>query len=67
MGLGFRCAKDKLAEPNLEARSHYMDALVQLGENKYQGAKESIENAIAISPNNEEYLNIKKLVEKSLN
>ena len=67
VGLGFRCARDKLAEPSLEARSYYIDALVQLGENKYQGAKESIENAIAISPNNEEYLNMKKLVEKSLN
>ena len=67
VGLGFRCARDKVSEPSLEARSYYMDALVQLGENKYQSAKDSIENAINISPNNDEYQSMKKLIENSLN
>ena len=67
VGLGFRCARDKEPESSLEARSYYMDALVQIGENKYQSAKESIENAINISPNNEEYISMKKLIEKTLN
>ena len=44
-----------------------MDALVQIGENKYKSAHESIENAINISPNNEEYISMKKLIENSLN
>ena len=44
-----------------------MEALVQLGENKYQSAKDSIENAINISPNNDEYQSMKKLIENSLN
>jgi len=67
VGLGFRCARDKEPDSSLEARSYYMDALVQIGENKYQSAKESIENAINISPNNEEYISMKKLIEKTLN
>jgi gamma-glutamyl hercynylcysteine S-oxide synthase len=67
VGLGFRCARDKEPESSLEARSYYMDALVQIGENKFQSAKESIENAINISPNNEEYISMKKLIENSLN
>ena len=67
VGLGFRCARNKISDTSLEARSYYMDALVQLGENKYQRAKESIENAINISPNNEEYLSMKKLIENSIN
>ena len=67
VGLGFRCARDKEPDSSLEARSYYMDALVQIGENKYQTAQESIENAINISPNNEEYISMKKLIEKTLN
>ena len=66
VGLGFRCARDKAKESSLEARAYYMDALVQIGEDKYKSAHESIENAINISPNNEEYTSMKKLIENSL-
>ena len=43
-----------------------MDALVQIGEDKYKSAHESIENAIKLSPNNEEYTSMKNLIENSL-
>ena len=66
VGLGFRCARDKAIESSLEARAYYMDALVQIGEDKYKSAHESIENAINLSPNNEEYTSMKNLIENSL-
>ena len=66
VGLGFRCARDKIKDINLEARSFYMDALVQIGENKLNSARKSIVNAINIDPNNEEYISMKSIIEKSL-
>jgi hypothetical protein len=66
VGLGFRCARDKAKDSSLEARAYYMDALVQRGEDQYKSAHESIENAINLSPNNEEYTSMKNLIENSL-
>jgi gamma-glutamyl hercynylcysteine S-oxide synthase len=66
VGLGFRCARDLESDPQMEARSFYMDALIQMGAEKYEKAHVSINNALKISIKNKEYLNLKALIESKI-
>lgn len=66
VGLGFRCARDLKSEPSMKARSFYMEALVQIGAEKYEKALNSISNALEFSPENKEYQNLKNLILKTI-
>ncbi len=50
----------------MKARSLYMDALIQMGAEKYEKALKSISNALESSPKNMEYQNLKKLILKTI-
>ncbi len=67
VGLGFRCARSVDSDPQLQARSFYMDALIQMGAEKYKEALMSINKALESSQENEEYHHLKVLIEKKLN
>jgi len=66
VGLGFRCARDLETEPSLEARSYYMEALVQMGAEKYDKALKSIGIALKSSPDNHEYQDLKRIISKTI-
>jgi gamma-glutamyl hercynylcysteine S-oxide synthase len=67
VGLGFRCARDLKEDPQMEARSFYIDALIYMGEEKYKKALVSISNSLKTSANNKEYLALKTMLEKKIN
>jgi len=64
VGLGFRCARDVEPETALQARAFYMEALIQIGAEKYPEALISISKALEISPDNREYRNLKSTLEQ---
>ena len=67
IGLGFRCARSVESDPQMQARSFYMDALIQMGAEKYKKALSSINKALEVSPNNKEYQILKLMIEKQIN
>ncbi len=64
VGLGFRCARDVENDPQMEARSFYMDALIQMGRENFLEAKISIQKAIIKDPKNHEYHDLLKSIER---
>ena len=66
VGLGFRCARDFKSNPKMQARSFYMDALTQVGAEKFTKAKNLIQQAIKEDPENSEYKNLLKSIEKQM-
>jgi gamma-glutamyl hercynylcysteine S-oxide synthase len=62
VGLGIRCARDLKGNTQMTARSFYMDALAEMGSQKYKRAHKSINKALDISPDNTEYKNLKSLI-----
>jgi formylglycine-generating enzyme required for sulfatase activity len=64
VGLGFRCAKSKESNSQLEARAFYMNALTHMGGERYQKALIAIEKALKTSPDNKEYQTLKSMIEK---
>ena len=69
VGLGFRCAKSAPAisdEAVQAGRDAFISALVSMGDEKYADATAAIETALAVDPNNKEYLATRELIKKSL-
>jgi formylglycine-generating enzyme required for sulfatase activity len=66
VGLGFRCARSVETDSVLEARTFYMNALIQMGAEKYPQAMEAIEKALSLESNNAEYVQMKKLIQKQI-
>jgi len=64
VGLGFRCARSVEGDNTLQARTHFMDALINIGAEKYQEAMSSIEKALKQDANNAEYLQVKEMIQK---
>ena len=67
VGLGFRCARSVESNPVMRARTFYMDALIQMGAEKYKEALSSINKALEESPKNKEYQGLKVLIEEQGN
>ena len=66
VGLGFRCARDFKINPKMQARSFYMDALTQVGNEKFKKAKRLIEQAIKVDPEIQEYKSLLKSIESQM-
>ncbi len=81
IGLGFRCAKSegtrtagknpkaeamKKADAQMEAKSAYIQALVDMGAEKHKEAMASIDKAISLDPKVEEYKDVRELIKKSM-
>jgi hypothetical protein len=66
VGLGFRCARSVESDDALEGRTFYMNALIQMGAEKYPQALKSIEKALSLETNNPEYLELKKMIQKQV-
>ena len=66
VGLGFRCARDFKNNPKMQARTFYMDALTQVGNEKLKKAKTLIEQAIKVDPDNQEYKSLLKSIKKQM-
>lgn len=66
VGLGFRCARDFARTPKMEARSFYMDALTQIGAERFTKAKSLIQQAIKDDPKNREYRKLLNSIEKQM-
>ncbi|MCS6897454.1 MAG: hypothetical protein NZM29_05720, partial [Nitrospira sp.] len=69
VGLGFRCAKSARAisdDMRREARDAFIQTLVLMGAEKYAGALSTIEKALAIDPDNQEYLATRELIQKAM-
>lgn len=64
VGLGFRCARDVETDSSMQARSFYMDALVQMGAQKYKKAMASVNQAIQADPGNKEYKALKAIIKE---
>ena len=62
VGLGFRCARSVESDPEMQSRSFYMDALIQMGAQKYKKAMTSINQAIQEDPGNKEYKALKAII-----
>jgi hypothetical protein len=67
VGLGFRCARSVESNPVMRARTFYMEALIQMGAEKYKEALNSINKALEDSPKNKEYQELKVLIEEQRN
>ena len=67
VGLGFRCARSVESNPEMQARSFYMDALIQMGAEKYKEALISIHKALKSSPKDKEYQALKAMIKKRIN
>lgn len=67
VGLGFRCARSVESDPQMQSRSFYMEALIQMGAEKYKEALNSINKALEVSPKNEEYQSLKVMIQKQTN
>ena len=63
VGLGFRCARSVEIDPEMQSRSFYMDALIQMGAEKYKEALKSINKALKDNRGNEEYRALKTMIE----
>ena len=64
VGLGLRCARSAKSDPQMQARSFYMFALIHLGAEKYKEALVSINKALEASPDNKEYKALKIMIDK---
>lgn len=69
VGLGFRCAKslpvisDELRQ---EAREAFIQTLIFMGAEKYANALTMINKALAIDPDNQEYLATRELIHRAM-
>ena len=66
VGLGFRCARSIENDSLLQARTFYMDALINMGAEKYPQAMKSIEKALSNDASNPEYLKLKEMIGKQV-
>ena len=66
VGLGFRCARSIEDDSILEARTFYMNALINMGAEKYQLAMKSIEKALGKDASNPEYIKLKGMIKKQI-
>ncbi len=66
VGLGFRCAKSAAGEGLKASRDAYIQALISMGAEKNKEALTSINMALQGDPKNQEYLQIRELIQKSL-
>jgi formylglycine-generating enzyme required for sulfatase activity len=69
VGLGFRCAKSaRVVSDSMrqEARDAFIQTLVFMGAEKYANALTAIEKALAIDPDNQEYLATRDLIQKAM-
>ncbi len=66
VGLGFRCARSAENESMLQARAFYMDALINMGAEKYPQAMKAIEKALNQDTANPEYLKLKEMIQKQI-
>ncbi len=67
VGLGFRCARSLESDPEMQSRSFYMNALIQMGVEKHKEALISINKALRSSPKNKEYQSLKLMIEGQSN
>ena len=51
----------------MQARTYYMDALINMGAEKYSQAQKAILKALSLDSENSEYVNLKKMIEKQVN
>jgi len=69
VGLGFRCAKSvqaPSADAMQEGRDAFVQALIAMGVEKHHNALAFIEKALAVDPNNKEYIATRNLIIKSI-
>ncbi|QPJ62428.1 MAG: formylglycine-generating enzyme family protein [Candidatus Nitronauta litoralis] len=66
VGLGFRCARSVDNDSMLQARTFYMDALINMGAEKNKQALKSIEKALKLDSSNAEYLKLKEMIQKQV-
>jgi formylglycine-generating enzyme required for sulfatase activity len=69
VGLGFRCAKSGkgVSEDAMQqGREAFIQALVGMGAEKNADAMAAIEKALAVDPDNKEYLATKELIKKTM-
>ena len=64
VGLGFRCVRSVESNPEMQARSFYMNALIQMGAEKYKEALVSINKALKSIPEDKEYRTLKDMIIK---
>jgi len=67
VGLGFRCARSVDSNKILQARTFYMDALINMGAEKYPQAEKAISRAISLDSENSEYISLKNMIKKQMN
>ena len=66
VGLGFRCARSVDSNKTLQARTYYMDALINMGAEKYLQAQKAISKALNLDSGNTEYVSLKNMIEKQI-
>ena len=66
VGLRFRCARTSEDDSILEARTFCMNALINMGAEKYPQAMKSIEKALSKDGSNPEYIKLKKMIGKQV-
>jgi len=66
VGLGFRCARSIEDDSILEARTFYMNALINMGAEKFPQAMKSIEKALIKDESNSEYMKLKVMIGKQI-
>lgn len=66
VGLGFRCARSVDSNNVLQARTFYMDALINMGAEKYPQAQKAITRALSLDSENSEYVGLKNMIEKQI-
>jgi hypothetical protein len=66
VGLGFRCARTVEDDGMLQARTFYMDALINMGAEKYPQAMASIKKALNKDGSNAEYTQLKNMIQKQM-
>ncbi|MDH3256342.1 MAG: formylglycine-generating enzyme family protein [Nitrospinota bacterium] len=67
VGLGFRCARSVESDAQMQSRHFYMEALIQMGAEKYKEALSSINKALEDNPDNKEYRSLKMMIKKQIN
>jgi len=67
VGLGFRCAQAASPEGVRMIQYDFMQSLISMGQEKWQEALKSIDQALKGDPNNAEYLQTKTLIMDQIN